>query len=67
VKTVHLWLDDAGTCLVSVGVLEDLQKAGMPDLAIVGTAVAPPLAIGEKREVLDSRNRRIVRWEPVHA
>jgi hypothetical protein len=63
VKTVHLWLDDAGTCLVSKGVLSDLQSAGMPDLAIVGEVKAPPaLNIGERREVTDSANRRISLW-----
>jgi hypothetical protein len=67
-KTVHLWLDDAGTCLVSEGVLADLLKAGMPALAVVGeVADPPPLVIGQERQVVDSRNRRIVRWEPVHA
>jgi len=66
VKTVHLWLDDAGTCLVSEGVLRDLQSAGMPDLAIVGEVKnPPPLNIGkERREVTDSKNRRIRLWSP---
>lgn len=63
VKTVHLWLDDAGTCLVSEGVLRDLQSAGMPDLAIVGEVKAPPsIELNERREVTDSRNRRISLW-----
>jgi len=63
VKTVHLWLDDAGTCLVSKGVLSDLQLAGMPDLVIVGEVKAPPaIQLGERREVTDSANRRISLW-----
>jgi len=63
VKTVHLWLDDAGTCLVSLGVLSDLMGAGMPDLAVVGeVANPPPIRLGESRKVTDSVNRRISLW-----
>lgn len=61
VKTVHLWLNDQDECLVSTGVLEDLQKAGLPDLLVVGSvAKPPPLHIGRQpRQVDDANNRRI--------
>ncbi len=63
VKTVHLWLDDTDKCVVSTGVLYDLQKAGMPDLETVGWVKnPPPLQIGRKpREQVDAENRRITR------
>ncbi len=62
VKTVHLWLDDTGQCLVSTGVLEDLEKAGMPDLAIVGSVKnPPPIQVGRKsRSQVDAENRTIL-------
>lgn len=64
VKTVHLWLDDVGSCLVSRGVLEDLQRAGMPELAVVASLKSPPpLTLGKPREVVDNRNRKIQMWE----
>lgn len=70
VKTVHLWLDGAGSCIVSQGVLEDLQTAGMPDLAVMAeVANPPPLFFGDgvSREQIDNGNRRIVRLgNPVH-
>ena len=61
VKTVHLWLDDADSCLVSTGVLEDLQKAGLPDLEIIGmVAKPPPIEFGRKsRAEVDADNRQI--------
>ena len=61
VKTVHLWLNDRDECLVSTGVLEDLQKAGMPDLVVIGSVEKPPpLHIGRQpRQVDDHYNRRI--------
>ena len=61
VKTVHLWLNDRDECLVSTGVLEDLRKAGMPDLLITGSVVKPPpLTIGRQpRQADDQNNRRI--------
>lgn len=65
VKTVHLWLDDAGQCLVSQGVLDDLRLAGMPNLEIMGhTNNPPPLRLGNgaTREQLDQANRLITVW-----
>ena len=61
VKTVHLWLNDVDECVVSTGVLEDLQKAGLPDLIVTGgVAVPPPLHIGRQpRQADDANNRRI--------
>ena len=61
VKTVHLWLNDQDECLVSTGVLEDLKKAGMPDLVVVGSVdKPPPLHIGRQpRQADDYHNRRI--------
>jgi hypothetical protein len=61
VKTVHLWLDDTGACLVSTGVLEDLKSAGMPQLDIVGEVNKPPtLRLGMSREKQDQEARRLV-------
>jgi len=61
VKTVHLWLDDSGTCIVSQGVLEDLKKAGMPELLMAGEVKnPPPLTLGIRRERLDQDARRLV-------
>lgn len=60
VKTVHLWLDDEGTCIVSVGVLADLQTAGMDDFDIVGEVLnPPPLSIGVPRPAQDQAHRKI--------
>jgi len=61
VKTVHLWLNDQDECLVSTGVLEDLRKAGMPDLLVSGSVdKPPPLHIGRQpRQAVDANNRRI--------
>jgi len=61
VKTVHLWLDSSGSCLVSKGVLADLQRAGMPQLTIVGEVAKPPplrLVAGVTREQIDAANRK---------
>ena len=65
VKTVHLWLDDQGTCLVSQGVLDDLRKAGMPNLQVLHEVKKPPplrLGNGATREQLDQSNRLITVW-----
>lgn len=61
VKTVHLWLNDQDECVVSTGVLEDLRKAGMPDLIVTGSVKnPPPLHIGRQpRQADDANNRRI--------
>ena len=68
VKTVHLWVDADGTCIVSKGVLEDLKSAGMPALSVVAEVLKPPtLALGVPREKVDQSNRKIVRYgQPVH-
>lgn len=64
VKTVHLWLDDQGDCLVSIGVLNDLKAAGMPNLEIVASISDPPmLRIGTDRFEQDHANRRIRFWK----
>jgi len=58
VKTVHLWLDDTGACIVSEGVLEDLRSAGMPELDTLEEIVnPPPLQIGMQREQQDFNGR----------
>jgi hypothetical protein len=65
VKAVHLWLNDAGECLVSEGVLEELRMAGMPDLVVVGAVDNPPtLQIGDgvNRAAVDQNNRQITQY-----
>lgn len=71
VKTVHLWLDDAGTVLVSEGVLAELRMAGLPDLTVIGQVKNPPplrLAArngdrgGDVRARTDQTNRTIRHW-----
>lgn len=61
VKTVHLWLNDAGACMVSEGVLEELKQAGMPDLFVENAVERPPtLQLGVPRERQDQEHRRII-------
>lgn len=61
VKTVHLWLDDAGTCIVSQGVLKDLRQAGMPELETQEEVKnPPPLSLGVAREKQDYEARTLV-------
>ena len=61
VKTVHLWVDADGTCIVSQGVLKDLKSAGMPSLSVVAEVLKPPpLQLGVAREKTDQSNRKIV-------
>lgn len=65
VKSVHLMLDDRGECLVSEGVLGELQLAGMPDLTVVGHVDnPPPLKIGKgaTRAGIDHDNRAITQY-----
>lgn len=67
VKTVHLWLDDQGDCLVSKGVLDELRMAGMPGLSVVAQVADPPplrIIAGVSREQLDNENRRVRLWTP---
>ena len=64
-KTVHLWVDDRGTALVSEGVLADLRAAGMPELQVTGSTKRPPalrLGSGVTREQIDHGNRRMRIW-----
>jgi hypothetical protein len=67
VKTVHLYLDDTGSCLVSRGVFEDLRRAGMPNLDIIADIVnPPPIMLGANRFEVDQNNAKIRFWkEPV--
>jgi hypothetical protein len=61
-KTTHLWLGPGGDCLVSEGVLEELRRAGMPNLQVIGsTATPPPLTIGRgsARHIQENTNRKI--------
>lgn len=69
VKTVHLYLDSSGGCLVSSGVLECLKEAHMPDLDIVADIVnPPPITVGKDRFEVDQMNAKITLWkEPVSA
>ena len=61
VKTVHLWLDDSGSCIVSRGVLEELRLAGMPELDVAEEITnPPPLTLGVRREEQDHQARAIV-------
>jgi len=66
-KTVHLALDATGACIVSHGVLADLQAAGMPNLDIVADIVDPPaITLGGDRLEVDQANSKIRIWkEPV--
>lgn len=61
-KTTHLWLEPDGMCLVSTGVLEELKRAGMPQLTVVGHVDRPPpLRLGRdaERDQIDNTNRAI--------
>lgn len=62
-KATHLWLEPDGGCFVSIGVLEELKAAGMPNLAVVGyTYQPPPLAVGNRAKPIveqNNDNRRI--------
>ena len=63
-KTVHLYLDSAGTCIVSPGVLEELKSIGMPNL-VVDAAIAkpPPLTLSRNRFEVDQHNATIRSWK----
>ena len=67
VKTVHLYLDATGACIVSTGVLADLRKAGMPNLEVIASIVNPPaITLGRDRFDVDQKNQKIRFWkEPV--
>lgn len=52
-KTVHLWLEPDGTCIVADGVLNELRMAGMPQLETVNRVEnPPPLQLGDLRPVV---------------
>jgi hypothetical protein len=59
VKVVHLWLEPDGHVTVSAGVLDDLRKAGLPDLVLVNEVKKPPpLKVGKvPRQRVDYDNR----------
>lgn len=67
VKTIHLWLDQNASCLVSAGVLKSIQKdfpggLEMAELEIAGGTEAPPaltLGQGKPRRQVDQENERI--------
>lgn len=70
VKTIHLWLDNTGRCLVSFAVLEDLKLAGMPELVQEDhVKKPPPLRLGGKatRAAVDYDNRVIRMFGSVKA
>ena len=61
-KATHLWLEPNGTCMVSVGVLKELEAAGMPQMTVVGSTTKPPaLRLGRDadRQAVDNNNRAI--------
>lgn len=65
VKAIHLALEPDGTCIVSVGVLRELRRAGMPQLSVWGHTDSPPplrFTPGKTRAEIDNENRRI--WVP---
>ena len=72
VKTVHLYLNDSGDCIVSTGVLEDLKKAGHltangalpPTISVVATVDNPPgITLGRDRFEVDQDNSKIHLWK----
>jgi hypothetical protein len=70
VKTIHLYLNTEGACMVSEGVLADLRKAGHIGtiLDIVADVVNPPgITLGRNRLEVDQANSKISIWkkEPV--
>lgn len=70
VKSVHLWLDDTGSVIVSKGVLEELKSAGLEnyDLVAEGAVTKPPplqAGHGTTRAEIDQQNRKIVQYKVV--
>lgn len=66
VKTVHLWLDDTGSCTVSTGVFDDMRNGwtGPPEFDVVGEVKdPPPLSLnGDPRDKQDQASRALRRW-----
>ena len=55
-KATHLWMGPNGDCLVSTGVLEELKRAGMPNLTVIGSIdQPPPLRIGKLAKPRDQQ------------
>jgi hypothetical protein len=56
-KTTHLFLDDTGACMISVGVKKEIEAAGWPkNLSIIASTNEPPaLRIGR---IGDSKTSR---------
>lgn len=60
VKTMHIWIGPNGEALVSQGVLDLLQRAGMDGFALAGSTTTPPalrIGDGKTREQMDNSNR----------
>lgn len=67
-KTIHLWLDDVGQCLVSDGVLGMLKEVGLENagLSVVGHVRTPPsIELGLPREQVDHANRAYKPLTPI--
>ena len=70
VKTVHLWLDQNNTCLVSRGVKESIEKdypggLAAAELKVDGGTEAPPalrVGKGKTRREIDQENESIQHW-----
>lgn len=74
VKTVHLWLEPDGTCIVAPPVLDLLKRAGMPALSVVNEVKNPPplhIGVGKQdsvrvrrdwRHAQDKKNRATNLW-----
>ena len=61
-KTTHLWLEPNGCCIVSEGVLKELQDAGMPQLTVVdrlAVCLAPHPQWRGNVDLADNENRKI--------
>jgi len=65
-KTLHLWIEPDGSVLVSWGVFQLLQKAGLPNYDVAAEVVKPPpLRIGKNgtRLEIDKENRKMTMWK----
>lgn len=60
-KTYHLWLDDSGGTVVSLGVFEALKQCGLPNLAIEAEVERPPSAT---ISLQDGKRPTVVREKP---
>lgn len=67
VKTLHIWVDDTGTAIVSGGVLQLLRRAGMDGYTLEGSTKTPPalkVGQGKTRAEVDYSNRATVVYVP---